>query len=249
VTLKQTLKRILGKGQADGSEDSSILPHGVVEDTFARIHDRCRPYTLTTAQEMYALHNAARHIVRTNLPGSIVECGVWKGGSAMICALTLLDLDRSDRDLYLYDTYEGMSAPTDKDVTHTGETAAEIGSRFEGHGQKWTYAPYEEVQAAVLSTSYPKERVHFVKGKVEDTIPATIPESIALLRLDTDFYESTYHELTHLYPLLAPGGILIIDDYDYWRGSREATDQYFAENDIQMLLHRMDVGRIGIKPA
>jgi hypothetical protein len=85
-------------------------------------------------------------------------------------------------------------------------------------------------------------------GKVEDTIPADIPEKIALLRLDTDWYESTKHELIHLFPRLQKGGVLIIDDYGFWKGARKAVDEYFAENNIQILLNRIDdTGRMAIK--
>jgi hypothetical protein len=90
----------------------------------------------------------------------------------------------------------------------------------------------------------------FIKGKVEETIPEQAPAQIALLRLDTDWYESTYHELVHLYPRLSPGGILIIDDYGHWAGARKAVDEYFAEHRLNLFLHRIDyTGRICIKTA
>ena len=83
------------------------------------------------------------------------------------------------------------------------------------------------------------ERIHFVEGKVEDTIPAHAPERIALLRLDTDWYESTRHELEHLYPRLSRGGVLIIDDYGHWQGARQAVDEYFGDAHAA-LLNRID---------
>jgi len=98
------------------------------------------------------------------------------------------------------------------------------------------------------STGYPEDQVIFIKGRVEDTIPQTVPEQIALLRLDTDWYESTYHELIHLYPRLVNRGILILDDYGYWQGARKAVDTYFQENKVGMYLHRVDESaRIGVK--
>ena len=101
----------------------------------------------------------------------------------------------------------------------------------------------------LYGTGYPSERIHFVPGKVEDTIPASAPESIALLRLDTDWYESTKHELVHLFPRLATSGVLIIDDYGHWRGSRLACDEYFEQNRVPILLNRIDfTGRIALKP-
>ena len=100
------------------------------------------------------------------------------------------------------------------------------------------------------TTGYPDDRIHYVKGKVEDTIPATLPEQIAVLRLDTDWYESTYHELVHLYPQLAPAGVLYIDDFGCWLGAREAVGQYFSEHPSKILLNRVDGGaRIGVKPS
>ena len=112
----------------------------------------------------------------------------------------------------------------------------------------WSFSPIEETRRNVLSTGYSPDRVHFVKGPVEQTIPANAPETIALLRLDTDFYESTRHELIHLFPRLVPGGVLIIDDYGHWEGARQAVDEYFKENKIRMLLNRVDyTGRIGVK--
>jgi len=164
-------------------------------------------------------------------------------------ALALLQKGDTSRDIYLFDTYEGMPEPGKKDQDLAGASA--YGTWKENQTEevnKWCYSPLEEVQQNLLSTGYPKSQIHFVKGKVEDTIPATIPNQISLLRLDTDWYDSTYHELIHLFPRLAEKGVLIIDDYGHWQGAREATDQYFAENNVSMLLNRIDyTGRIGIK--
>ncbi len=100
----------------------------------------------------------------------------------------------------------------------------------------------------MLKTGYPNKNVVFVKGKVEDTIPKNIPNKICILRLDTDWYESTFHELKHLFPLLTKGGVLIVDDYGHWRGARMAVDKYMAENGVVILLNRVDyTGRVGVK--
>jgi len=248
--LKNAVKHLADKAgyiiERKREVEDPIIPHGVVEDDFRRIYAQCRPYTMTTALEMYNLYASTRYVVANDIQGDFVECGVWRGGSAMVVAATLELLKDTDRRLHLYDTYEGMPAATAEDITHDGESAGEIETRLEEDG-RWLYVGYDEVRKNVLSTGFASERLTMVKGKVEDTIPGAIPESIAILRLDTDFYESTYHEFVHLYPLLASGGVLIVDDYDYWKGSRQATDQYFSERGIRMLLQRMDVGRIGVK--
>ncbi|MFC7470447.1 TylF/MycF/NovP-related O-methyltransferase [Actinomadura keratinilytica] len=95
---------------------------------------------------------------------------------------------------------------------------------------------------------YPKERLHYVQGLVEKTVPAEAPEQISVLRLDTDWYASTRHELEHLYPRLVSGGVLLIDDYGYWQGSRRAVDEFLEATGERLLLLRMDEGRIAVKP-
>lgn len=250
--IKRFLKTLASKAgyvlerKREAVEDP-IIPHGVIEDEFRRMYERCRPYTMTTAQEMYNLYNSTRYVVENDIPGDFVECGVWRGGSAMIAALTLLLLKDSERRLYLYDTYEGMPAASAADITHQNESAGQIRERLQNEDGQWNFAPLEEVRANLLSTGFPADRLVMVKGKVEDTIPGTIPDAISILRLDTDFYESTYHELVHFFPRLSRYGVLVVDDYDYWKGSRRATDQYFSEQGVRMLLQRMDVGRIGVK--
>jgi hypothetical protein len=144
----------------------------------------------------------------------------------------------------LYDTFEGMPEPQALDVSVFRQSARQ---QWQKDG-KWCYASLEDVRRAVLSTGYDESRIHFVKGKVEETIPSQAPERISLLRLDTDWYESTLHELVHLYPRLVPGGVIIIDDYGHWQGARRATDEYLRFNRIPLLLSRVDYTcRIGVK--
>ena len=228
-------------------ENEEIIAHGVVEEDFRQIYDQARPYTMTTALEMYNLYNSVQHIVANNIAGDIVECGVWRGGSAMVCALTLLALGDNERRLFLYDTYEGMPEAAMQDTTYHDHTATDVRDRLQDGQGKWNFASLEEVRHNILATGFPEERIVFVKGKVEETIPGSLPEQISLLRLDTDFYQSTLHEFEYLYPLLSNQGVLIVDDYDYWQGARQATDEYFAKHGINILLQRMDVGRIGVK--
>jgi len=211
---------------------------------------RVQPYTMTPPERIYALIRAVEHVCRRGIPGAIVECGVWKGGSMMAAALTLLK-EGEIRELYLYDTFEGMTTPTSKDVDASGRSAASWLARSERRPNEqdvWAYAPLKAVRAAMQTTGYDAQHVHFVHGPVERTIPATVPGSIAILRLDTDWYESTKHELEHLYPLLSPGGILIVDDYGHWAGARQATDEFIAG--LPIFLCRTDyAGRIAVKPS
>lgn len=218
-----------------------------------RTLDLVKGYTCGSAERIVGVVNAVKYVVENRIPGSIVECGVWRGGSMMAAAATLVNLKETSRDIYLFDTYEGMSEPTEKDVMFDGQKASTLlntSERKEGVINYWCIAGIEDVTRNVTSTGYPKEKLHFVKGKVEDTIPKNAPDQIALLRLDTDWYESTAHELEHLYPRVAPNGVVIIDDYGHWQGAREAVDEYLAKQKFRPLLHRQDyTGRCLVKPA
>lgn len=227
----------------------SLFPEDFDEEAVEIIR-AVRPFTITSVSRLFALIEAVRYIIRAGIVGAIVECGVWRGGSMMAAALTLHRLGSKDRDLYLFDTYEGMSEPTAEDISCDGLIATEEfkrRKRFSGRSS-WCYASLAEVRENLLSTGYNEALLHFVKGRVEETIPREAPAEIALLRLDTDWFESTRHALEHLYPRLSHGGVLIIDDYGYWRGCRKAVDEYFRTRRIAVFLHRVDhTGRVILK--
>lgn len=211
---------------------------------------KVQPFTMTHPPSIYMLSKVVEYIIKNDIPGDFVECGVWKGGSMMTVAYTLQRLGVKDRELYLYDTFEGMPPPGEQDKLYAGTSASQILANSEKNEENhiWAYATIENVRKNILSTGYDESKIHLIKGKVEDTIPEHSPEKICLLRLDTDWYESTKHELVHLYPRLSKQGVLIIDDYAWWLGSKKATDEYFEENKICMLLNRLDMGaRLGIK--
>jgi O-methyltransferase len=207
------------------------------------------PYTMTPPERIYTLRRAVEHVAAAKIPGAIVECGVWKGGSMMAVASTLLRIGDTSRGLYLFDTFEGMSEPSDADLMYTGQHAAALLATHDRTSRVWGYAPFEGVRETMIATGYDQALVHFVKGKVEDTIPEHAPLQIALLRLDTDWYESTRHELEHLYPRLASGGVLIVDDYGHWQGARKAVDEYLKAQGLTLLLQRIDyTARLALKP-
>ncbi len=222
-----------------------------MEEAFHPLFRHCEPYTLTSVDRMYGLYKATEYVSKASIPGTIVECGVFKGGSIMLAALTLLKFEDTDRELYLYDTFKGMTKPTDEDLDMRGEAAHDVWKASQRTDyNEWTYAPLDFVQKNMNSTHYPPEKIKYVQGPVEETLPEKTPEKIALLRLDTDWYESTYHELIHLYPLLSPGGVLIIDDYGHFKGTRKAVDQYIEENNLKLLLNRIDYSaRVAVKPG
>ncbi|HMJ91500.1 MAG TPA: TylF/MycF/NovP-related O-methyltransferase [Candidatus Acidoferrum sp.] len=211
-----------------------------------------RPYTMTSPERLFALVNAVSYVVDNNIDGDIVECGVWRGGSMMAVIKRLQQMKRGDRELYLYDTFAGMTAPTEKDTTKFGPKTADETFRemqVQSGVNRWCLATLEEVTQNLSTTGYDQKKIHFIKGPVDKTLPLHMPGGdIALLRLDTDFYDSTKHELEHLFPRLRSGGVLIVDDYGHWEGQRAAVDEYFKAHGIRMLLNRIDYSaRIGVK--
>lgn len=215
-------------------------PHYLELDRrYAEILKAVQPYTMTSCERIAALVDAVRYVTEAKIPGAVVECGVWRGGSTMTAALALQQANDL-RDLYLFDTFAGMSAPTDVDIDYRGAPAVDlyVASNAGDHNQ-WCYASLEDVQANLWSTGYPRAKCHFVKGDVLKTLPCDEPSEIAILRLDTDWYESTLHELTTLYPKLSHRGVLIIDDYGHWQGCRKAVDEFFRERGP--LLCRLDL--------
>ncbi|GAA3489178.1 hypothetical protein GCM10018987_32610 [Streptomyces cremeus] len=207
-----------------------------------------KPYSMTSPERLNAFILATRHVVKHDIPGAIVECGVWRGGSMQACAKTLLAEGVEDRELYLFDTFEGMTPPTEEDKRLDGKSAAQLLEVYGKDRPIWAVASLDDVKSGFEKVPYPVERLHYVQGKVEDTVPEQAPEQISILRLDTDWYASTKHELKHLYSRLVSGGVLLIDDYGYWQGSRQAVDEFLEETGEQLLLLRMDEGRIAVKP-
>jgi len=211
--------------------------------------------TMTSPERILALCEAVEYIQQQQIEGDVVECGVWKGGSMAAVARTLNRMQNTDRLLWLFDTFEGMSAPTEDDVDYLGQPADQLldnapQSQAELRESIWCRCSLDGVRDTMQQTGYPSDQFRFVKGKVEQTLTETIPEKIALLRLDTDWYESTRIEMEVLFPRLVPGGVLIIDDYGHWQGCRKAIDEYIANNHVNIFLHRVDyTGRLGIKQA
>jgi len=227
-----------------------------LKETFPDITDRewdiyfkVRELSLLSLERIIANIRAIDYVLRRDIPGAIVECGVWRGGSAMAMALAAMERPRS---LWMYDTFSGMTEPTEADVDLSGNRAIALMKEDSPkdrsvRGSIYCSASLEDVKQNMRSTMYPTELLRFVEGPVEKTIPKHVPESIALLRIDTDWYESTRHELEHLFPLLVPGGVLIIDDYGYWKGSRKVVDDFLRG---ELLLSRIDsTGVVAVKDS
>lgn len=209
-----------------------------------------KEYTMTSPERVVSLIRSIEYIVRNDIKGDLVECGVWKGGSMMAMAYSLIKEGDLSRRLYLFDTFEGMTNPQDDDKNYANLDAADLLRKSNKNvpTSVWCYAPLEEVKANMSLTKYPQDKINFIKGPVEKTIYKNCIEQIALLRLDTDWYESTKHELESLFENVTPGGVIVIDDYGHWQGARKAVDEFIQSNKIKILLNRIDyTGRIAIK--
>lgn len=252
--LKAGIRRVISelgyevvrKPASDGTDPGAAdVPVDFDEET-AATWAAVRDYTLTSPERVFALCAAVRYLVRAGVPGAFAECGVWRGGSVLAMARTLRGLGVDDRELYLFDTFTKMPPPGSRDVDIYGMPAAryhEMLASGEATDPAYSYLPLDEVRSVLESSGYPAERFHFVQGLIEETVPACAPGEIALLRLDTDYYESTRHELEHLYPRISAGGVLLVDDYGHWGGSRQATDEHIerlARQGTHLLLHRID---------
>lgn len=246
LKIKNLIKKTINKlgyniSKTNAKQYNNLLPQDLDED-FVSIF-QSNPNIGHFTEKLYTTYKATEYIVKNNIRGDLVECGVLEGRQIVIMALTLVKLGETSRKIYLYDTFEGMTEPGIYDF----KKARNISSK-DNHN-KWLklkrdnfnlycYSPIDQVKKNVYSSGYPEENFIFVKGDIKKTAPNNFHEKIAFLRLDTDWYELTKHELECFYELLVKKGVLVIDDYGSWYGSRKAVDDYFSEKDLNPLLIR-----------
>lgn len=236
--------------QKVGGSSGTFFPD-IADAEFWKFYNISKAFTMTSVERMYALYQSVNYVLDNQIPGDFVECGVWRGGSSMMIGHVLQHRGVKDRKIFLFDTFEGMPAATENDEDFAGKQAAEIMSdnKDNKNATIWCLADLADVKNNMSKTGLAENQIVYVKGMVENTIPnAEISGEISLLRLDTDWYESTKHELIHMYPKVAQNGVVIIDDYGHWKGSRKAVDEYFAEKGLKPLLQRIDyTGRLMMK--
>jgi hypothetical protein len=204
--------------------------------------------TMTSAERLFATLMAARHVCSQNILGDFVECGVWRGGNSILAADVFRRFD-SSRKVHLFDTFAGMTEPTEHDVDRSGRHVfKKFADASKDDHNTWCYASVDEVMANVSRYGL-SAQARYIKGDIVQTLDRedVLPERISVLRLDTDWYESTKKELQVLYPRLQCGGILIIDDYGHWGGARKAVDEYFRDIPKPFLAYTDYTGRVGVK--
>ena len=224
---------------------------GYIEDEFKELYAKYCDVTMVPWSGLYSVYRAVDYVSKKGIPGDIVECGVWKGGCTAFMMEMLKNRGEEERTVWLYDTFEGMTEPTEKDGHFAGaQYAPDQYKKKQERGEKWSYGPLEVVKETISQSQYPEEKIRIVQGDVLQTLDETVPDSIALLRLDTDWYESTKKEMDVLFPKLIKDGVFLCDDYGAWKGSYDAVHEYFNEHNVDMFL-QVDAfygGACGIKP-
>ena len=196
-------------------------------------------YSMTPQIRIFNLLQSLRYLKNKKIDGDYVECGVWKGGNIILFKKFIEDEDEnSKKKIYAFDTYEGMTEPDKNDYDISSNIPADI--LLKGDKAKrtniWGICNLENVKKNIQSCVNSTENIKFIKGPVETTLNDTsnLPDKISLLRLDTDWYNSTKKELDVLYDKVMPGGIIIIDDYGHWGGSKKAVDDFFLNKYVWM---------------
>lgn len=205
--------------------------------------------------------DAIRYVMDNNIDGPIVECGVGEGNFEAVCITELMGRNLT-RDIYMFDTFKGLTAPGVNDYTAeetpfykmtNNEVVEEWNKHVVTDGlNNWCYCSLERVQDRLNEFGYDQSKLHYVAGDVMETlaVPSNIPDQIALLRLDTDWYESSKFELQQLYSKVVSGGLIIFDDYHHWMGQKKAVDEFFVEiNHVPSLIQVDTVKAVSlIKP-
>jgi O-methyltransferase len=219
----------------------------------ANFYDTCKKNTMVPQNHMLYLEKVIAELNQNNVSGALVECGVYKGGCVMWMAYCQKKYSMN-RPIYLYDTFDGMSFPnSDKDDPNAKKIWTETHENKyhrdydKWHGQnKWAYCPLDMVKEHIGLVNYEPSQVKYVVGDVCQTLqkPENLPNNIAILRLDTDWYESTKKEIDVLFPKVSKNGYLIVDDYYAWKGSKTATDEFLAVNKNVKIIDKTTTGNI-----
>jgi hypothetical protein len=196
---------------------------------------------------------SCKYVIQNNIPGDFVECGVWRGGNSLIAAAMFDLYCQRERKIYLFDTFAGMTKPTDDDklFDSTEKAIVKYTKEQANDHNKWCYASLEDVRLSFQNRKLLNSSVKFIKGDVSLSlhVEENLPKDVSVLRLDTDWYESTKVEMEILYPLLGRGGVFIVDDYGHWSGAKKAVDEYFQHCGTTMpFMQYIDyTGRSGVK--
>jgi hypothetical protein len=203
-----------------------------------KLINKCLQYSMTNFERMWSLIQSFHHVRHESLVGDFVECGVWKGGN-IILLKKLIEKFNFKKNIYGFDTFEGMAEPGFYDVNYNNKSAKKMSDEHKKKDIGFAMCSLDDVKKNIKENTK-TDNIFLIKGKVENTLKnkKKLPKKISILRLDTDFYESTKIELEILFPRLVKGGVLIVDDYGFWKGAKKAVDEYFC--DYRQFMHYVD---------
>lgn len=192
---------------------------------------------------LYTTFVCVNYLIKNKIKGDIIESGVANGRQVCLALEVLKYYQEVDFKIFLYDTFQGMVQPGKYDYKIWEKDNVKSIKKYEeslneNKTSSWQNYSLEQVKENISKTEYPADKIKFVVGNVINTIPKNIHENISLLRLDTDFYDSTKVELEYLFPKVVKGGIIILDDYGGFTGVKKATDEYLKKNHLYPLLVR-----------
>lgn len=200
--------------------------------------------TMVSQENLIFLISAIKYLKKKKIEGDYAETGVWKGGLSILSYQMFSEKIKKKKRFYLYDTFEGMTKPSkfdrkiNKDLSQVMDKWKNTSKTKEG----WNFSPLDEVKDNITRKCGKNslKDFFFIKGKVEDTLKnkRNLPKKICLLRLDTDFYNSTKSELTYLFNRVSKGGVVIFDDYSNWLGAKKAIDDFLKNK--KYLLCKID---------
>lgn len=200
---------------------------------FTDFYNYVKLYSMTSVERIEFLYKSLEYIRENKIKGDYVECGVWKGGNIIGMIKYLEYYNNLNNNIWAYDTFSGMTDPESVDIDLNNNNSVDI---LNNELVK-AYCSLDEVKNNVnnFSKKYPKENIKYIVGDVSETlmVEENLPDTISLLRLDTDWYKSTKIELEVLYDRLSDNGILIIDDYGHWRGCKKAVDEFFQGKEFK----------------
>jgi O-methyltransferase len=231
------MHRLLAKGRRffDAMQDTPVDPNaapdaetGLSSNDYAAIFEQVRPFTMVGGEGITFTAWETLRLICSDVPGVLVECGTWRGGASMAMLLAQRQrFGRVVRPVYMLDSFEGL--PRAEDVDGPLARLWQSGERPDLYFDNCR-ASLEEVQFALASMGFTEKDYVLMKGWFEATAPdlATLltDRRIALLRLDADWYSSTKICVDHLFPLVAEGGTMVIDDYYAWDGCAKAINEF-----------------------
>lgn len=206
------------------------------------------PYTMVGYERVENAHTVANELEKSHVAGAFVECGVWRGGTVGVMA-TVADRAKSNRKIWLFDSFEGLPEPTKKDG-NVAITYAKDKDSGELRSIEKCVGPLEDVKKLFFSVlKLNPENIFIRKGWFQDTLPKEKENvgSIALLRLDADWYESTKCILDNLYDNVVSGGYVLIDDYGHWEGCKKAVDEFLENRKLSVKLIPIDYSGVYFK--